>query len=171
MAEHIAGFNIVSEVNPKWTEYDRVVANTHLYNFGVIFVDPVYGQPIDNEYDLAEIEKELCGRIVRAVENAELEDTYFNAAASEKEWYFSCDESLLSLLRQKYPDAASAEIRLAAHVERESDIPAAGDFAVSISPTRSMDGMDEDFDWNDYGRDEPVAPESIVKILLKKIIG
>lgn len=36
-------------------DYDRVVANNHIYNSGKVIVDTQYGSPIDNEYDLAEI--------------------------------------------------------------------------------------------------------------------
>jgi hypothetical protein len=35
--------------------YDRVVAQCHVANVGCIIVDTTYHQPIDNEYDLAEI--------------------------------------------------------------------------------------------------------------------
>ena len=35
--------------------YDKVVAQCHIANCGSIIVDATYHQPIDNEYDLAEI--------------------------------------------------------------------------------------------------------------------
>ena len=35
--------------------YDRSVAECHIANCGCIIVDSVYEQPIDNEYDLEEI--------------------------------------------------------------------------------------------------------------------
>lgn len=35
--------------------YDRVVAQCHIANCGSIIVDAVYNEPIDNEYDLADI--------------------------------------------------------------------------------------------------------------------
>ena len=35
--------------------YDKVVAHCHVANCGCIIVDTIYHQPIDNEYDLAEI--------------------------------------------------------------------------------------------------------------------
>lgn len=43
----------------KFDGYDRIVAQTHIQNFGVIIVDGQYGDPIDNEYDLEEIVTEL----------------------------------------------------------------------------------------------------------------
>lgn len=39
--------------------YDRSVAECHISNCGHIIVDSEYLQPIDNEYDLAEIYKKL----------------------------------------------------------------------------------------------------------------
>lgn len=35
--------------------YDKVVAQCHIANCGSIIIDTEYHQPIDNEYDLAEI--------------------------------------------------------------------------------------------------------------------
>jgi len=35
--------------------YDRTVAYCHVRNCGFILTNPTYGDPIDNEYDLAEI--------------------------------------------------------------------------------------------------------------------
>ena len=35
--------------------YDKVVAQCHIANCGSIIVDAVYNEPIDNEYDLADI--------------------------------------------------------------------------------------------------------------------
>lgn len=49
-------FNILpKEEIDRFTEYDRVVAQCHIANCGCIIVDDKYGEPIDNEYDLAEI--------------------------------------------------------------------------------------------------------------------
>lgn len=48
-------FNLVNEINPEWSDYDKMVASCHLANAGVIIVDTEYSQPIDNEYDLEEI--------------------------------------------------------------------------------------------------------------------
>lgn len=48
-------FNLVSEVNPAWGDYDKLVARCHLKQVEVIIVDAKCGQPIDNEYDLEEI--------------------------------------------------------------------------------------------------------------------
>ncbi len=39
----------------KFEGYDKVVAQCHVANCGCIIVDTVFNQPIDNEYDLAEI--------------------------------------------------------------------------------------------------------------------
>lgn len=35
-------------VNPSWNEYDKVVAECHLANYGIIYLDE-YGCPIDVE--------------------------------------------------------------------------------------------------------------------------
>ena len=49
-------FNILpKEEIERFTEYDWVVAQCHIANCGFIIVDDMYGEPIDNEYDLAEI--------------------------------------------------------------------------------------------------------------------
>lgn len=48
-------YDIVHEIDPDWSSYDQGVAQCHLKNVGVIIIDPEYGQPIDNEYDLEEI--------------------------------------------------------------------------------------------------------------------
>lgn len=39
--------------------YDRSVAQCHIANCGCIIVGTQYGQPIDNEYDLEEIYKQI----------------------------------------------------------------------------------------------------------------
>ena len=39
----------------KFEGYDKVVAQCHIANCGSIIVDAVYNEPIDNEYDLADI--------------------------------------------------------------------------------------------------------------------
>lgn len=48
-------YQLTQKVNPNWSNYDKLVAETHLENVGVIIIDNVYYQPIDNEYDLGEI--------------------------------------------------------------------------------------------------------------------
>lgn len=55
-------YQLMTEVCSSWSAYDRIVAGTHLKNFGHIIVDARYGTPIDNEHDLFVIEG-----IVRAV--------------------------------------------------------------------------------------------------------
>ena len=42
------------EINEKWDDYGKKVAECHLNNYGVIFLDD-YGCPIDNEYELEEL--------------------------------------------------------------------------------------------------------------------
>ena len=37
------------EKSASWSQYDSAVADTHLYNYGVIFLDN-YGLPIDDPY-------------------------------------------------------------------------------------------------------------------------
>ena len=46
----------ITEINNKWTEYNKMVAKCQLMNFGKIFIDE-YDEPIDNEYILEEITK------------------------------------------------------------------------------------------------------------------
>ena len=41
--------------------YDRTVAQTHIDNVGCIIVSAMYGDPIDNEYDLDEIYQAIEG--------------------------------------------------------------------------------------------------------------
>lgn len=48
-------YQLTQKINPNWSNYDKLVAETHLKNVGVIIIDNVYCQPIDNEYDLGEI--------------------------------------------------------------------------------------------------------------------
>lgn len=50
-------YSVVTEINPSWSGYDKSVAQGQLDTYGEIYVDP-YGQPIDNEYDLMDIEQE-----------------------------------------------------------------------------------------------------------------
>ena len=49
-------------VNDNWNEYDKVVGRNRLLNYGIIFIDK-YGSPIDNEYELEELnQKFLWGK-------------------------------------------------------------------------------------------------------------
>ena len=49
-------------VNDNWNEYDKVVGRNQLLNYGIIFIDK-YGSPIDNEYELEELnQKFLWGK-------------------------------------------------------------------------------------------------------------
>ena len=49
-------------VNDNWNEYDKVVGKNQLSNYGIIFTDK-YGSPIDNEYELEELnQKFLWGK-------------------------------------------------------------------------------------------------------------
>ena len=49
-------YRVITEINNKWGTYDKTIAECHLNNYGKIFIDE-YGCPIDNEYDLMEIEE------------------------------------------------------------------------------------------------------------------
>lgn len=51
-------YKVVTEIDPSWSDYCKAWAQAHLYNYGEIYVDDQYGQPIDNEYDLMDIENE-----------------------------------------------------------------------------------------------------------------
>lgn len=52
-------FRLVKEVNTSWGEYDKTVASTHLASVGWIIIEMTYGTPIDNEYDLELIYKQI----------------------------------------------------------------------------------------------------------------
>ena len=45
-------------VNDNWNEYDKVVGRNQLLNYGIIFTDK-YGSPIDNEYELEELNQKF----------------------------------------------------------------------------------------------------------------
>ena len=44
-----------SECDEEWSEYDKKVAESHIKNYGWIYIDS-FGFPIDNENDLEDIE-------------------------------------------------------------------------------------------------------------------
>lgn len=46
---------IAKRINDKWSEYDKTVAETHLRNYGVIFLDTKYRLPIDDLFELEEL--------------------------------------------------------------------------------------------------------------------
>lgn len=50
-------YSVVTEIDPSWSGYDKSVAQGQLDTYGEIYVDS-YGQPIDSEYDLMDIEQE-----------------------------------------------------------------------------------------------------------------
>lgn len=52
-------FCLVAEIDLNWDNYNKVIANIHLANVGVIIIDCIHNKPIDNEYDLAEIYLQL----------------------------------------------------------------------------------------------------------------
>lgn len=62
-------FELLKEIDPTWDNYDKTVAQCHLKNVGVIIVDPVYHNPIDNEYDLDEIYGILATNVSELPEN------------------------------------------------------------------------------------------------------
>ena len=43
-----------TEISSEWTDYDRLVAESHICNYGIIYLDE-YGYPIDNEELIEEI--------------------------------------------------------------------------------------------------------------------
>lgn len=56
-----------TEINEKWSDYNKSVAKCHLNNYGVIFLDD-YDCPIDDEYELEELyEKYLVGNGSRKI--------------------------------------------------------------------------------------------------------
>lgn len=48
-------FQLVHEIDSRWNDYEKSVARCHLANYGTIITDTAYGSPIDNEYDLEEV--------------------------------------------------------------------------------------------------------------------
>ena len=46
------GFDIEDKIKDEWSEYDKMVARTHLENYGQIIIDVKFRTPIDNEHDL-----------------------------------------------------------------------------------------------------------------------
>ena len=51
-------YKTTEHIEEDWSEYDKVVARIHLGRYGTIITD-IYGLPIDNEYDLEDIETHL----------------------------------------------------------------------------------------------------------------
>lgn len=41
-------------IDPFWSSYDRAVAECHLANYGVIFLD-AYRKPVDDEFELEDL--------------------------------------------------------------------------------------------------------------------
>lgn len=54
-------YNVVYEIDPNWSGYDKSVAQGMLYDFGEIYVDS-YGTPIDDEYWVEDIRNERTAR-------------------------------------------------------------------------------------------------------------
>lgn len=50
-------FRAQNRINPKWFDFDKKIAEAHLANYGVIFVDPAYDTPIDDYFVLEECNK------------------------------------------------------------------------------------------------------------------
>ena len=44
--------DIEDKIKDEWSEYDKMVARTHLENYGQIIIDEKFRTPIDNEHDL-----------------------------------------------------------------------------------------------------------------------
>lgn len=42
-------------IKQSWSDYDKTIAQSHLNNFGVIFLDDQYNLPIDNLFELEEL--------------------------------------------------------------------------------------------------------------------
>ena len=54
-------YRIVKSIDPAWSDYDKVVAQCHLDNYGFIITDPVYGEPVDDEYEAETIFRQATG--------------------------------------------------------------------------------------------------------------
>ena len=54
-------FRIKKSIDPAWSDYDKLVAGCHLDNYGFIITDPIYGEPIDDEYETEEIFRQVTG--------------------------------------------------------------------------------------------------------------
>lgn len=48
-------YRATSDMNLEWNAYNISVAECHLANYGKIYIDTEYSEPIDNEYDLESI--------------------------------------------------------------------------------------------------------------------
>ena len=94
----------VKQINPEWSDYDKSVARCHMENYGVIYLDE-YGCPIDNEYELEELEREgkelKLGKVVmtRGVAEAVDESMEFTSFVADcarryvrKDWGDLCKE-------------------------------------------------------------------------------
>ena len=42
-------------IKNSWSDYDKTIAQSHLNNFGIIFLDDQYNLPIDNLFELEEL--------------------------------------------------------------------------------------------------------------------
>lgn len=54
-------YSVAYHINSKWCLYEKVVAQTHLDNYGCIYLDED-GVPVDNEYILEEVNDEHKGK-------------------------------------------------------------------------------------------------------------
>jgi len=50
---------VTSEMNKKWTDYQKKVAESHLGNYGFIIVETDYNSPIDNMFDIEQVLNDL----------------------------------------------------------------------------------------------------------------
>lgn len=48
-------FEVTDTINDGWNDYDKQVATIQLSNYGRIYIDTTYKRPIDNEYELEDI--------------------------------------------------------------------------------------------------------------------
>lgn len=74
-------------INEKWSDYEKTVARCQLLNFRIIFLDK-YGKPIDNEYELEELnEKHQKRTKYNSISGKETSNTRYYTLAELKEIY------------------------------------------------------------------------------------
>jgi hypothetical protein len=74
-------------INEKWSDYEKTVARCQLINFRIIFLDK-YGKPIDNEYELEELNEKYQKRTkYNIISGKEISNTRYYTLAELKEIY------------------------------------------------------------------------------------
>lgn len=77
--------NTTDKIDPDWGDYDKAVAETHMANYGKIFLDE-YGSPIDNEEEVADLAGDdfYTALNQNVTTGAGIKPTYVSGSASSK---------------------------------------------------------------------------------------